>query len=312
MYQMRERLQHHEVYLFSATAELNPGQYDWIPKAAQFTDIKNIDYHLRKIIEGQKPKVSKWEEHKKKDDREKLFDDKDKDQDDTDKNALLALQPGSTVTMSRAAAMEEIMHPDEFGGPEEYHPVLLILDDVVNENSIRHSNYLNLVAVGGRHIHISCVILSQLVSGSGSVPPIIRTQADAVAIVAQPRSLLERSLVAEQYLTSENRPTSKADGLRLMNAVTETKHRALIISTVSANARSYLDYCFRYGPVPYPPPEEEKEFRLGLEEQWNVSAKKDPKQKKRKYFPSPFSYGHDLHKDKKGEYLNGLSDDLYW
>lgn len=309
-YEMRERLRHHEVYLFSATADLNPSQYDFIPKIAQFTDIKNIDYHLRKILDGQKPKVEKWEAQKKKSDREKLFDDKDMGKDDHEKNSLLALQPTATVTMSRAAAMEEILHPDEFSQPDDYHPVLLILDDVVNENSIRHSSFLNLVAVGGRHIHISCIILSQLVSGSGSVPPIIRTQADLVGVVAQPRSLIERNLLSEQYLTSENRPSSKADGLRLMNAVTEKKHRALFISTVSSNARSYLDYCFKYGPVPYPPVD--PDFKLGIEEQWNCSAKQDKGKKKPKHLPNPFAYGHDLHTDKHGEYLNALTEDLYW
>jgi hypothetical protein len=78
-----------------------------------------------------------------------------------------------------------------------------------------------------------------------------------IAVVAQPRSRIERELLAEQYLTSENKDSSKKDGLQVLNKITETQHRALFISTISPSARSYLDFAYRYGPVPFPPCDED-------------------------------------------------------
>ena len=72
--------------------------------------------------------------------------------------------------------------------------VLLVLDDVVNENTIRFSPHLNQLAVSGRHLFISVVVLSQCVCGSASVPPIIRNNADYVMIVKNPRYRNERRL----------------------------------------------------------------------------------------------------------------------
>ena len=315
LYEMQERLAFHEVYLFSATIDVNStNQYDFIPKCAQFGDIKNIDYHLRTIVDKQKNNKRIREENKSPGDTspKKLFGKKKKGPD----TGKVLTDNDNVMTLSRQAAMEEILDPEEYHDEDsDYHPLLIILDDCVNENSIRHSTYLNLLAVGGRHLHISVIILSQLVAGSGSVPPIIRTQADCIAVVAQPRSLNERNLIAEQYLTSENRPSSKADGLQLMNAVTEKKHRALFISTVASNARSYIDYAFKYGPVPFPALD--PEFKIGTEEQWNLCDKK--KKNKGKNLPNPFANKMDLHTHKAtGDYLNGLSGDLegraklYW
>lgn len=305
LYEMRERLQHHEVYLFSATIDLNPKQYDFIPKEAQFSDVRNIDYHLRKIVDKQKQRKAEFQELQKNAQPKKMFASKEEKK--TDK----ITKYDNTMTLSRKAAMKEILDPDAFcvdDSTSDYHPLLIVLDDVVNENSIRHSAYLNLLAIGGRHLDISVVILSQMVAGSGSVPPIIRTQADMIAVVAQPRSLNERNLIAEQYLTSENRPSSKADGLRLMNAITEIQHRALFISTVSSNARSYIDFSFKYGPVPYPHPD--PDFTIGTDDQWGDQRDKRNKSKNSSSnsgggkLPDPFTHATDLPKNKKGEYIS--------
>lgn len=316
LYEMQERLKYHEVYLFSATIEVNPKQYDFIPKEAQFSDVKNIDYHLRKIVDKQKQRKAEFQEMNK--EPKKMFNlDKEKKR---EKKADKITKYDNTMTLSRKAAMDEILDPEAFcvdDTPSDYHPLLIILDDVVNEGSIRHSPYLNLLAVGGRHLDISVIILSQLVAGSGSVPPIIRTQADMIAVVAQPRSLNERNLIAEQYLTSENRPSSKADGLRLMNAITEVQHRALFISTVSSNARSYIDFSFKYGPVPYPHPDED--FTIGTDDQWGDQGKRKGSSKKEKgagssggsRFPDPFTHSTDLPKNKKGEYISP-DDDIFF
>jgi hypothetical protein len=129
-----------------------------------------------------------------------------------------------------------------------------------------------------------------------------------IAVVAQPRSRIERELLAEQYLTSENKDSSKKDGLQVLNKITETQHRALFISTISPSARSYLDFAYRYGPVPFPPCDEE--FKLGTQEQWDLVQKK--KKKNGKNLPNPFAHAVDLPQTKSGEYLNGNSDHLFW
>jgi len=141
--------------------------------------------------------------------------------------------------------------------------VLIILDDVVNENTIRHSNKLNYLAVAGRHISASVIILSQVVHGSGSVPPIIRTQADMVMLCCLPRSSKERDLLCEWYLTTDKDKTEAATVVEYFLSV---KYRVMCVSMTDSSARRTKDFCFRYGPVPVPPTP--PGFKIGLKEQW--------------------------------------------
>ena len=140
--------------------------------------------------------------------------------------------------------------------------VLVILDDCCNYNSVRYSPSLSYLSTCGRHLKISIVILSQVVHGSGSVPPVVRTQADTIIMVAQPRSVKERELVAEQYLTAENKQGAKQAGLNLLETVTATPFRGMVIETQNNAARAYDEYCFGYGPVPFPFPHED--WKCGL------------------------------------------------
>jgi hypothetical protein len=201
-------------------------------------------------------------------------------------------------------------------GEAEPEPILIILDDCVSEQTIRNCPSLNTLAVSGRHIHISVVILSQLVSGSGSVPPIIRTQCDTIFVVANPRSEVERKLIAEQYLTAEASYAGKQKGLAVLGAATSTQYRALVISTTDSSARRHVDYLYLYGPVP-----EHIELKLGTQEQWaesqgNPAIEKKKKQKTAKdaptptSLPNPFLFTPPLPTDAGGEYLRGLSENL--
>lgn len=299
--QMGDRLKNTEVYVICATLDVNPDQYSFVPKAAQFSDVENLDYRLRTIVDGQKEKMRQHREaNGGKIEFKKLYESDDSSSEEEG--------PMKHTSLSRKAAKKEINDPDSYEN-SQVKPVLVILDDCVNENAVRTSPYLRLLAIGGRHILISCIILSQVVAGSASVPPAVRTQADTVIVVAQPRSRIERDLIAEQYLTAGNESSAKSSGLQLMNKVTEVQHRALVISTVSASARSYVDYCFKVGPCPYPPVPEN--FRLGTEEQWNYEMRK--KKSKSKNMPNPFSSTTELPiNNKTGEYLRGNSDDLFW
>ena len=303
--QMGDRLKNTEVYVICATLSVNPDQYSFIPKAAQYSDVENLDYRLGQIIQNQKERMKHFREaNGGKIDIKKKYESDDDLTDDED----VGIGPMKHMSMSRKAAMKEIEDPDCYDDCE-VKPVLIILDDCVNENAVRSSPNLRLLAIGGRHILISCIILSQVVAGSASVPPAVRTQADTVIVVAQPRSRLERDLIAEQYLTAGNEAGAKASGLMLMNKITEEPHRALVISTVSASARSYPDYCFKVGPCPFPPVPED--FRLGTEEQWNYEMRK--KKAKSKEMPNPFSSTSELPKNNRtGEYLRGVTDDVFW
>ncbi len=303
--QMEDRLKHTEIYCICGTLDVNPDQYDFVPKAAQFSDIENLDYRLRTIVESQKQKMREHRESSEKKDFKKLYSSDNVDDSDEEGVPIMHHQ-----SKSRAAAKREIIDPNEYSD-SKVKPVLIILDDVVSEQAVRSSPYLRLLAIGGRHIMISCIILSQVVAGSASVPPAVRTQADTIVIVANPRSRIERELIAEQYLCASNDSNAKATGLSLLSKTTEVEHRALVISTVSPNARSYMDYCFKVGPCPFPPTPEG--WKLGTPEQWAFEMKR--KKPKSAHIPNPLTRHAELPMDKKtGDYLRGVSDeaDLFW
>lgn len=238
--QMEERLKHTEVYVICSTLDVNPDQYDFVPKSAQFSDVENLDYRLKLIVDKQKADMKNYREKKGKIDFKKKYDNVSDDECSEDDTPT----PLKHMSKSRVAAKREIIDSDQYKDCD-VKPVLIILDDCVNENAVRTSQYLRLLAIGGRHIMISCIILSQVVAGSASVPPAVRTQADTIIVVANPRSRVERELIAEQYLCAANESNAKQIGLNLLSKVTEVEHRALVISTCAPNARAYPDYCFR-------------------------------------------------------------------
>ena len=205
------------------------------------------------------------------------------------------------------AAKREIIDSEQYKD-SDVKPVLLILDDVVSENAVRTSSYLRLLAIGGRHIMISCIILSQVVAGSASVPPSVRTQADTIIVVANPRSRVERELIAEQYLCAGNESNAKSIGLNLLSKTTEVEHRALVISTCAPNARAYPDYCFKVGPCPYPPTP-----MGGSSEQTSSGRIKGKQKPKSKELPNPLRRHTELPMDMKtGDYLRGIEDEVFW
>lgn len=195
--------------------------------------------------------------------------------------------------------------------------LLMIFDDVVSESVVRHSDSLNFLAVGGRHINICVVILSQVVTGSGSVPPIVRTQADAIFVVANPRSELERKLLVEQYLTPSKLNEGHKRAEIIMDSATAVQYRALVIMTNDSSARRLEEFLWLYGPVPE---EIDEDFRLGTEEQWENESdaeerptkrqKRRPMLKERSQnLPNPFSKSPALPKD-RGNFIRGLSENL--
>lgn len=150
--------------------------------------------------------------------------------------------------------------------------LLCIFDDVVCDNSIRFAPHLNQLAVSGRHLFITVIMLSQGVCGSASVPPIIRINADYIMVVQNPRSKNERTLLKQQYLTASEDEDSGNEGLRLLAEVTSVEYRSLACK-VGGGASSFKDYLFTYGPVPAPPKNVSPGFRLGKQSQWDEDEK---------------------------------------
>lgn len=301
--QMEERLKHTEIYVICGTLDVNPDQYDFIPKSAQFSDVENLDYRLKLIVDQQKANMKNFREKKGKIDFRKKYEHASESEASEDETPT----PLKHTSKSRVAAKREIVDAEQYKDCD-VKPVLIILDDVVSENAVRTSSYLRLLAIGGRHIMISCIILSQVVAGSASVPPSVRTQADTIIVVANPRSSRERELIAEQYLCAGNGSNAKSIGLSLLSETTGVEHRALVISTCAPNARAYPDYCFKVGPCPYPPTPDG--WKLGTDEQWSYQRK--AKKPKSKELPNPLRRHNELAMDKNGEYLRGLEDEVFW
>lgn len=166
---------------------------------------------------------------------------------------------------------------------------LVILDDVVDDNCVRTCKALNKLAVSGRHWFFTVIILSQCIAGSGSVPPVIRINADSIICVYNPRSKQERKLLSEQYL-SPGASDPKA-GLKLLADITRVPFRSIVIDVTNTTATEYGEFIYTYGPVPEPPKHISKKFKLGTEEQWQESTNMQRKPK--------FNKETDLTKSKK-------------
>lgn len=168
---------------------------------------------------------------------------------------------------------QEIMDLDDEAEREkaqEENRVLVVMDDCVNEQTIRTSKNLGHMAVAGRHTGVSVIILSQCVAGSGSVPPIVRTQADAIIMCTLPRSVRERELIHEQYLTAEDSNKNKDKSRALMENITSVQYRNMVVAMWDTSARRSREFVMTYGPVPKDGVP--KDFKLGDPKQWEEES----------------------------------------
>jgi hypothetical protein len=296
LYDIWPKIQNHKVYLFSNTAAVNKEQYDYFPGDYMITDCKDMEPILRQIVDDQK-EIIKTQEAQIGDGSKK----------GKGGNAAPRKQKTSSVEMREKKRKESKMgkgsadkgksgdarqdQDPESATLNGYKDVLLIFDDCCSEHAVRNSPSLGFLATCGRHIRASVIILSQVVAGSASVPPVVRTQSDFIIVVAQPRSMRERQLIAEQYLTAENRNHAKQRGLQTMEMITTTPYRAMIIDTNNTSARGMEEYVFYYGPVPFPFPHEK--WRVGLDDQWREEQEEE-------------KYDHDFFKTHKKQKTQNL------
>jgi hypothetical protein len=289
---MKERFRYAQVHVFSGTADENPAQWKNFPPGFVTADIANIDVHIGDILRQQQEQIRQEVQNQviNKKIRVDGFTGKRKRgvdtfhsrqpvhplpqqpaiQNDTQvyaQDPYAHVAPGDTIYQLTDSQINDLRRAgkiDESRFPRR----LIILDDVVNENRIRHSTNLNKLAVSGRHIFISCIILSQSVTGSASVPPIIRRNSDYIMVVGYPRSIHERKMLAEEYLTISNDGDASAKSLRILKDVTQMSYRAFVISVINSTATEYNQFLFQYGPVPPPPRNVTKGFKLGTPDQW--------------------------------------------
>jgi len=290
---MKERFKFTQVHVFSGTADENPAQWKNFPPGFVTADIANIDVHIGDILRqqqeqireevyrqvsqksiqsiqtkrkrGEQPGASKKRKHE----ISQLGAEPEVQNDTTvyEQDEFSDISRGKgifQITTSQINALRRAGKIDESRFPRR----LIVLDDVVNENRIRYSQNLNKLAVSGRHIFISCIILSQSVTGSASVPPIIRRNSDYIMVVGYPRSVNERKMIAEEYLTIGNESDAKEKSLRILKDVTQKQYRAFVINVTNSTATEFNQFLFSYGPVPPPPRNVSKKFKLGTSEQW--------------------------------------------
>lgn len=178
-------------------------------------------------------------------------------------------EDGGDGTGITDAMIDEVLRSGDFDAAFMPHK-LIILDDVVDSDTVRHSQGLNSLAVAGRHWYFTVILLSQCICGSGSVPPIIRLNTDFIICVYNPRSKNERKLLSEQYLSPAN--TDSDAGLKLLADITRVPFRAIVIDNTNVTATKYRDFIYMYGPTPEPPHHITKSFQMGTESQWEQSG----------------------------------------
>lgn len=171
------------------------------------------------------------------------------------------LRPEDIIEARRLGLIDETKLPKK----------LLIFDDVVSEEIMRHSSAMNELPAAGRHLGFSVILLSQCICGSASVPPIVRINSDFIAVLGNPRSSRERQLLDEFYLNLGN--TAAKEGLKILSEITRIKYRMLVIDVNNSTASDLSEVLMKYGPVPEPPNNVSKDFRLGTEKQWEKDSK---------------------------------------
>lgn len=288
---MKERFKYTQVHVFSGTADENPAQWRNFPPGFVTADIANIDVHLGDILREQQEMIREEVQNQVHNKHIRLDapPGKKENSERASKKAKITAVTDEAAIQNDTTAFEHDMFTSIVAGDQmmrltdsqinelrragkidetRFPRRLIVLDDVVNENRIRFSSNLNKLAVSGRHIFISCIILSQSVTGSASVPPIIRRNSDYIIVVGYPRSVHERKMLAEEYLTIGNEGDAIPKALRILKDVTQMAYRAFVISVINNTATEYNQFLFQYGPVPPPPRNVSKSFKLGTEKQW--------------------------------------------
>lgn len=184
IYDLYPKIQDWNVYVFCSTAQFNTTSYDWVPKKAIISDTAQIEQKMTELLEAQREKLEKLVKQGKlaKETKAKKGGTR------SDRGAKSQGKPqGKRANPNHAHEKEKkqkiteahkyaLKSTDDEDEGDEVPDILVIMDDVMSEDSVRRARSMGTVAMNGRQYRISCVILSQMVAGSGSIPPRVRTQ----------------------------------------------------------------------------------------------------------------------------------------
>lgn len=294
--EMKDRFENVEVHLWSASAESDPAEYRFFPEKYIHSDIGNINKEIGELMEQQEKAVYKEaarqlkgqpgsSSHGVNEDKTTVeVSHKPKSKKSTQAKGIYSSKGKEKMKVGGSHKIHEI-HPmyDDLVGEVGVKQIkrafrekridtrtiphkLIILDDVVHEDSIRYSPNLVKLGVLGRHQFFSVIILSQCITGSCSVPPSIRINSDVIVTMYNPRSVHERALLINQYLTPCG--ANKETGVELMCEITSVPYRAVVLSQVDHHSIDYSEFMYFYGPnepvqdVPF------GELQFGTKEQW--------------------------------------------
>ena len=190
IYDMYPKVQDWKVFVFCSTAQFNTTSYDWVPKKAIFSDPSEIEKKMEELLSQQREKLEKLAKAGKLDKETKAKSGGTRK--DGGKSKKRKADSGSSNNGKRSnpkhaherehkqklteAARYALQTGEEEEGESDVPDILVIMDDVCAEDAIRHARAMGTVAMNGRQYRISCVVLSQMVAGSGSIPPRVRTQ----------------------------------------------------------------------------------------------------------------------------------------
>tara|TARA_Y100000004_G_C8939194_1_gene423433 strand:+ start:1116 stop:1832 length:717 start_codon:yes stop_codon:yes gene_type:complete len=183
VYDLYPKMQDWQVFVFCSTAQFNTTSYDWVPKKSIISETSEIDKKLDELLTSQREKLERLakagklpkEVKARKGGAHRSKESKPKG---AKRHPNHAHEKEKRQKLTEAAKYAiKTAEGDEGGDDEDSVPdILVIMDDVMSEDAIRHARAMGTVAMNGRQYRISCIILSQMVAGSGSIPPRVRTQ----------------------------------------------------------------------------------------------------------------------------------------
>lgn len=141
-----------------------------------------------------------------------------------------------------------------------YNPVLIVLDDVVNDKNLQKSAALKNLFTLGRHMDISVCILLQNLSSRDGVSTIIRKNVDCF-VMFNTHDVLTREMASESFASI----IGKKEGMCVMSAITEEAPYQACVCLLrnkqhgKSSIKKYCDYIYKY----LAPADDPKKFMIG-------------------------------------------------
>lgn len=126
--------------------------------------------------------------------------------------------------------------------------ILIVFDDIISEEKIRHSAAFNMLFTLGRHYYITPIVLTQSVGGANGIPKVVRDNVDVV-VGFFAHNQYDRELLVERYLSILH----KKIGDEIYRNITSQPYTAIVAVVGEPNIRTYEDYVYSYrAPVKTP------------------------------------------------------------